>query len=138
MALRVAMIAAAGLPLAIGALGESVMGDGFTVDVAAPLVMLAAAANLISWRRVIALWPARPRPGDDLGGPGPGRRGRDGPLGPLDGPDGVAVRWAGFEREFRAYVAEQEHASPVPEHGEAATPVMATVIITTPSAGADR
>jgi len=107
IAVRVAMIAAVALPLAIGALGESVMGDGFTASLAAPLLALAAAANLISWRRVIALWRACPRPDDDHGGPG--RSDGDAPLEPLDGPGGIAFRWVSFERAFRAYVAEQEH-----------------------------
>ena len=102
-AVRLALLPALGLPVAVATVAASIAGAGLQLVFAAPLAALAVGLNLACWRKVIRRWRRLPRPGDDDQG---WRRwsGDEPPLGPLGGPGGIEFDWARFEAQFWAHV----------------------------------
>jgi hypothetical protein len=106
-AVRVALLPAFGLPLAVASVAASIAGGGLQLWFACPLAALALGANIACWLKVIKRWRKLPRPGDDDEG---WRRwpGGDSPLEPTGGPGGIEFDWPGFELQFWAHVRALE------------------------------
>jgi hypothetical protein len=106
-AVRVALLPALALPAAVAFVGASIAGTGLQLWFACPLAVLAIAANVACWLRVIKRWRKPPRRGDDDQG---WRRwsGDDSPLRPSGGLGGVTFDWQSFELQFWAHVRALE------------------------------
>jgi hypothetical protein len=107
-AVRVALLPALGLPLAIALLAASVTGAGLGLPLACPLTAVALVVNVVCWLTVVRRWRRLPaKPGDDEQG---WRRwwGEDSPLQPSGGPSGISFDWPKFEQQFWAHVQALE------------------------------
>lgn len=108
-AVRVALVPALGLPITIASAAASIAGTGLQLAIAVPLAVVAVAANLACWLKVVKRWRRLPRPGDD--DQGWRRWWGDTPPSPLDpggGPGGIEFNWTAFELQFWAYVGARE------------------------------
>jgi hypothetical protein len=113
-AVRVALLPALGLPLALAALAASVTGAGLGLPLMCPLTALTLLLNVACWLKVVKRWRRLPRPGDDDQG-WRRWRGGDSPLQPSDGPGGIEFDWRSFELQFWAHVrALERHRELVP------------------------
>jgi hypothetical protein len=106
-AVRWAALPTLGAPLACAAAVSSAGGQGLPLALAAPLAALALIVSGACWVKVIALWRALPRGGDDDQGWWRRRRG-EGPLDPGGSGGGISFDWASFERQFWSHVAHIE------------------------------